>query len=170
MINGRLTHGGIRAVDRLEKVRKLINNILIEDKVTEEKSGVFAHLYGVSNTCTLIALKRGLNVELCAIIGMLHDISTYKTQYTPDHGILGAIEARKILEEIELFNENEIEVVCGAISKHSNKYNIDNEYDEVLKDAYVLQHYLYNTSFKVNEKEKDRLSKILSEFGVTSNI
>ncbi|WP_238883791.1 HD domain-containing protein [Clostridium sp. YIM B02551] len=157
-------------MNRLEEIRKLINNILIEGNISEEKSGVFSHLYGVSNTCSLIALKRGLNVELCAIIGMLHDISTYKTHYTLDHGILGAIEAKKIFEEIKLFNEKEIEIICSAISKHSNKYNIDNEYDEVLKDADVLQHYLYNTSFEVSEKEKNRLSKVLGELGIVSNI
>ncbi|MBL4933297.1 HD domain-containing protein [Clostridium paridis] len=157
-------------MNRLEEIRKLINNILIEGNTSEEKSGVFAHLYGVSNTCSLIALKRGLNVELCAIIGMLHDISTYKTHYTPDHGTLGAIEAEKILEEIKLFNKEEIEIICSAISKHSNKNSVDNEYDEVLKDADVLQHYLYNTSFEVSEKEKNRLSKILSELGIVSSI
>ncbi|MDD7794272.1 HD domain-containing protein [Clostridium sp. 'White wine YQ'] len=157
-------------MNRLEEIRKLINNILIEGNISEEKSGVFAHLYGVSNTCSLLALKRGLNVEISAVIGMLHDISTYKTHYTPEHGILGAIEAKKILEESKLFNENEITIVCSAISKHSNKNDIDNEYDEVLKDADVLQHYLYNTSFEVNEKEKDRLSKILSELGIVSSV
>ena len=37
------------------------------------------HLYGVSQACVLIALKRNENAELAAAAGMLHDIHTYAT-------------------------------------------------------------------------------------------
>lgn len=51
----------------------------------------YVHLYGISSTCSLLALKRGVNVELCAILGMLHDISSYKIGYSIAHAKLGSI-------------------------------------------------------------------------------
>ena len=94
---------------------------------------------------------------------MLHDIWTYKISYSVDHGKLGSIEARKILNEVNCFSEEEIDIICSSISKHSNKQYIDSDYDEILKDADVLQHYLYNTKSDINENEKDRLDILFKE-------
>lgn len=94
---------------------------------------------------------------------MLHDIWTYKISYSVDHGKLGSIEARKILNEVNCFSEEEIDIICSSIFNHSNKQYIDSDYDEILKDADVLQHYLYNTNLAINENEKDRLDILFKE-------
>ena len=39
-------------------------------------------------------------------------------------------------------------------------------YDELLKDADVLQHYLYNTSDPIQENERLRLTVLLKELGI----
>jgi uncharacterized protein len=80
-----------------------------------------------------------------------------------DHAKLGSIEARKILNEINCFSEEEIDIICNSIFSHSNKQDIDNAYSEILKDADVLQHYLYNTNLDINENEKDRLNILFRE-------
>lgn len=152
-------------MNRLEKIRNIINSILMKQSDLEVRQCGFVHLYGVSSFCSMLALKRGLNVELCSIAGMLHDIYSYKTGCSTDHAKLGSIEARKILNDAKCFNENEIDLICKSIYNHSNKQNIDNAYEEVLKDADVLQHYLYNTDFQVEEKEKNRLSDLRKELG-----
>jgi uncharacterized protein len=154
-------------MNRLEQIREVVDNILMEQiNLEERRCGYYVHLYGVSSTCSLLALKRGVNIELCAISGMLHDISSYKTGDSTEHAKLGSIEARKILNEIKCFSQEEIDIICSSILSHSNKQDIGNAYDEVLKDADVLQHYLYNTNFLINENEKDRLDILLKELGI----
>ena len=153
-------------MNRLEEIRKIIDDILMGQPDIEERRCGFVHLYGVSSICNLLALKRGLNVELCGVAGMLHDISSYKTGYSIDHAKLGSIEARKILNEVNCFKEEEINIICNAILHHSDKHSVHDDYSEVLKDADVLQHHLYNIDFQVAEKEKDRLSNIFRELGI----
>lgn len=150
-------------MNRLEEVHKIVDSILMDQSNLEERHCGFIHLYGVSTTCSLFALKRGVNAELCAIAGMLHDISSYKTGCSTDHAKLSSIEARKILNEMQCFDEKEINIICNAIYHHSNKQDIDNVYDEILKDSDVLQHYLYNVDLKIYENEKIRLNNLLKE-------
>jgi uncharacterized protein len=69
-------------MNRLEQIGKVVDNILMEQTNLEERRCGYVHLYGVSSTCSLLALKRGVNVELSAISGMLHDISSYKIGYS----------------------------------------------------------------------------------------
>ena len=154
-------------MNRLESVCNIVDKILLDRSELEHRRNGYVHLYGVSDLCALLALKRGLDVELSAVAGILHDIWSFKVAYTPDHAKLGSIEARKILNEINCFSEEEIDLICSAIFKHSNKQDVDNEYDEMLKDADVLQHYLNNTNFPVNENEKDRLNMLFIELGIS---
>jgi uncharacterized protein len=153
-------------MNRLEAIRKLVDDILMKQSDSEERRCGCVHLYGVSATCGLLALKRGLNVELCEIAGMLHDISSYKTGCYVDHARLSSIEAREILNETDCFSNEEIDIICSAILSHSNKQDIDNPYNEILKDADVLQHYLYNTSFPIKENEMDRMNVLFNELGI----
>lgn len=154
-------------MDRLEKIREMVNGILAKNSNLDERHCGFMHLYGVSSISSLLALKRGLSAELCAIAGMLHDIVTYKTGNSVEHSKLGSIEARKILNEANCFSEEEINIICKAVYNHSDKHKVNDVYDEVLKDADVLQHYLYNTNLDVFEKDKNRLNVLLKEFEVT---
>jgi uncharacterized protein len=156
-------------MNRLEEVRKTVDNILMGQMDLEERRCGFIHLYGVAATSSLLAIKRGLNEELCTIAAMLHDIWSYKTGCYIDHAKLGAIEARRIMEKMNLFNSEEMDIICTAILNHSNKGKIDNHIDELLKDADVLQHYLYNTSFQVNPSEQERLINIAEELGLNIN-
>lgn len=153
-------------MNRLEEVRNVIDGLIMESTNYEERRGGFIHLYGVSNICSLLALKRELNVELCAVAGMLHDISTYESGYTLNHAELSSIMSRKILEDSGNFNAEEIDTICTSIYKHSDKDIIDAEYDELLKDADVLDHFLYNTEFQMHENERERLNNLIEELGM----
>jgi hypothetical protein len=97
---------------------------------------------------------------------MLHDLCSYKTLDTTDHGPRGAVLARDILEDLGSFEPNEIEAICHAIEHHSDKAGVHGPFDELLKDADVLAHHLYNTLFPVIDKEKDRLPVVLAELGI----
>ncbi|GFZ33226.1 hypothetical protein CSC2_37520 [Clostridium zeae] len=160
--NGRTEDMG----NRIEKLRKYIDEILINMRDTEERRCGYLHLYGVSQACAMIALKRNQDVELATMVGMLHDLHSYKTMNTENHAEHGAVLARQILEELSLTTDNETDLICSAIRNHSSKATIHSAFDEVLKDADVLQHCLYNPLFPVMEHEKCRFQNLLNEFGI----
>jgi uncharacterized protein len=158
-------------MDRLEIVRQVVDQILRQQQDDEERRCGFVHLYGVSATCTLLAINRGLDPQICSVIGMLHDIATYKTGDPTDHALRSSKEAETILGGIETFSTDEIKSICKAISRHSDKGSIDGPLAELIKDADVLQHYIYNSGI-VSEKDlhwKQRLVKIFQELGLTHN-
>jgi HD superfamily phosphodiesterase len=117
----------------------------------------------------LIALKRGEDAELAAVAGMLHDIATYATMETKGHAKKGAVMAREMLTSMHCFSGGEIDAICGAIHNHSGKGGSFSAFDEVLIDADVMQHCLYNPLFEVAEKEKSRFEKLKEEFGLPAH-
>ncbi|MEN6356374.1 MAG: HD domain-containing protein [Armatimonadota bacterium] len=157
-------------MNRLEYLRATIDNIVRAQPDLEESRCGFVHLYGVATVCAMLALKRGIDPEICTAAGMLHDIWAYKTGKPADHAHLGATEAEHLLRESGDFTEKEISVICDAIACHSNKGKIDTDICELLKDADVLQHHLYNTSLEVNNSHLERLNAIFAELGIKNGL
>jgi HD superfamily phosphodiesterase len=126
-----------------------------------------AHAYGVSLLCRLLARKRRLDEELGAIIGYLHDIGRIRLNIlTRDHAYRGSVEARAILEDLGVFDHEEIGIVVSAIEKHDDKERIDNDYDELIKDADSLERsYHYPNSQRQGLREERKL-KVLAELGI----
>lgn len=153
-------------MDRIEKVREYVDSILLHVAEPVERRCGYLHLYGVSQACTLIALKRGENAELAAIAGMLHDIYAYAAMDIKEHAHKGADMAREILVSLQCFTGNEIDSICSAIYNHSSKEGKFSVFDEVLIDADVLQHCLYNPLFAIAENRKQRYENLKIEFGL----
>ena len=152
-------------MDRLEKVRQVVDEILRQQPDIEERRCGFVHLYGVAQTCALLALQRGFDPQVCATMGTLHDIATYRSGDPTNHASRSAVEARAILNETGEFSQGEIDQICQAISTHSAKDQIDGELAELLKDADVLQHHLYNPALpkKPDPHWRRRFEKIRVE-------
>lgn len=150
-------------MSRLEHLREIIDEILRKQPDQQESRCGFVHLYGVAAVCAMIALKRGLDSDLCSTAGMLHDIWSYKTGSSAKHAELGAAEAEKMLRESGNYTDEEISAIKSAILHHSNKQEIHGDMCELLKDADVLQHHLYNPSLQTNEKDAERLSRLRKE-------
>lgn len=74
--------------------------------------------------------------------------------------------ARNILDSLNLFSEEEKNLVCSAIYNHSDKANIHDSLDEILKDADVMQHILYNPLFEINQHEQNRYNSLKIELGL----
>lgn len=88
-------------MSRLKELRAYVDNKL--NKIDDDKRiSAVAHLYGVALAAQVLAKKRGLDPELAAMAGMLHDMHAYKTGSYDDHAHLGADLARKILGKLEL--------------------------------------------------------------------
>ena len=155
----------VRTMSRLKTLREYIDNELL--MLAEEKQiSATAHLYGVSLATTILARKRGLNEELAAMAGMLHDMHAYKSGSYDDHAHLGAELARGILNELGITTEDETEIICQAIYHHDDKLVIDSPMDELLKDADVIDHCFKDSSKPVKEKEQVRYANLCEELGL----
>lgn len=153
-------------LNRIEVLRKTIDNILLHMRDDEERRCAYIHLYGVAQSCAFIALKRNADVELATMAGMLHDIYSYAKMDINNHAHKGAVLAKEILEELQITNEEETKIICQAIYHHSDKAQTHEIMDEILIDADVMQHCLYNPLFEVKEHEKDRFKRLMKEFGM----
>ena len=153
-------------MNRIEAVRQQVDAILLSMSDAEERRCGYVHLYSVAQACALLAKKRGENAELAVIAGMLHDIYSYANMDSTNHAHKGAVMAREILGSLKVFSEEEVETVCTAIYRHSDKEVEHNALDEILKDADVLQHVWYNPLFEVKQAEQERYERLVSELGV----
>ena len=161
----RRRNGPIRSailMNRLERVRSAVDRIL-GGRPDEDRRTGFVHLYGVSATCTMLGMKRGIDPELCAVAGMLHDIATYESGDSTDHALRGSGRAGEILTEVGGFTDDEVDAVCEAISTHSAKGAVHGPTAELLKDADLLQHYLYNPGVELDGAKSGRVQAILTE-------
>ena len=151
-------------MNRLERIRGIVDDILHRVPDSEDRRCGFVHLYGVSLTATLIARRRGLDDELAAVAGMLHDLVSYETGDPTDHGPRGDRRARDLLSMLGGFTPDEIDAVAAAILHHSDKAGVHTPFDELLKDADVLQHVLYNPGLAPDPRHRARRERLLREF------
>ncbi len=151
--------------NRLEILRNEIDKIVLNEK-SEHIRMYISHMYGVARFCSLLAMKRNLNVELATTCGMLHDIFYMSGGASDNHAARGAEQAEAILKAMGSYSDDEIRTVTTAISRHSDKKHIHEPYDELLKDADVMDHCLYNTAFPIAQHETERYRNLLMEFGI----
>lgn len=157
-----------RQYTKIDLVRQRLDAMLKNCADPEVTRTGYVHLYGVGQACALIALHRGHDrayAELAEIAGMLHDYCKYRDGIEEQHGELSSVEAKSILEDIGCFSVEEIQMMCDAISKHSNKEHIDTEFDEILKDADDFQRFLRNPVEDYFFRRK-RNQKLLQEIGI----
>lgn len=157
--------------NRLETLRNEIDRLILRGNPEGNYDRLrmyISHMYGVARFCTLLAMKRNVNVELAATCGMLHDIY-YMTGGNGDHhAAKGAQQAQAILKNLSTYSDEEINVITAAVLRHSDKRTIHGPYDELLKDADVMDHCLYNADFPIAEWEAARYENLRMEFGLQS--
>ena len=153
-------------MERIQAVQKYVDQVLQNIDDQAERECAYKHLYGVSQACALLAMKRRENIELAAIAGLLHDLYTYQRGDSTDHAHKGSILAKDILTSLGCFSDDEVAMVARAIDYHSDKAAKHSSFDEILKDADVLQHCLYNPLKDIAEHEKERFSAIRNELGL----
>jgi len=152
--------------NRLEALRNEIDGLILKGNLKDIR-GYVSHMYGVARFCTLLAMKRNMNIELATTCGMLHDICYMTGRGTHNHQVRGAEQAEEILKSMSLYSDDEIILITSAISKHGDKGTIHEPYDELLKDADVMDHSLYNADFPIERWEEARYKNLLTEFGLT---
>ncbi len=132
----------------LDCVRAYVNNIFdcIEDP---EENARPIYIHTVSLNAARSAAKRGLDMELATVIGLLHDIYSYKTGVVALHAFNGAEMVRVAFkyELAGLFSNEEQIIIKSALYHHSDKEHVQDEYDELLKDSDILQHLSFDTAY-----------------------
>ena len=139
----------------------------------------YAHMLQVSQYCAMLAEKRGENVELAEIAGLLHDIAKIKCRDDEamlsrlvdnwdKHGEVGAEFAEELLLSNNIVSREECGIICRAISRHcnGNKDNADTAIDEILKDADVFSHGMGSVHQGLTNFRGNRWDKVCEELGM----
>lgn len=153
-------------MERIQAVQEYVDQVLRNIDDQAERECAYKHLYGVSQACALLAMKRKENIALAAIAGLLHDLYTYQRGDSTDHAHKGSVVVKDILTSLGGFSDDEVAMVSHAIYHHSDKAAKHSPFDEILKDADVLHHCLYNPLKDTAEHEKERFSAIRNELGL----
>ena len=132
-----------------------------------------AHIYSSLQVAKILAMKRGLNLELAAIIAALHDIAVIRTKKTKDHSKNAEKYIRNIIQEYNnninntrlQVTEEELGIIINAVIKHAQKEIFSDElYVELLKDVDSLDMYLHGV--KTSEDCILRSNKAIEELGI----
>ena len=91
------------------------------------------HLASSARIAKDMAVERGVNPELAAIATALHDMGRIVTGKQKDHAHQGSEPARELLEQLNLFSEEEIQLLTTAVYNHSDKDVIGSEIEEIVK-------------------------------------
>lgn len=99
------------------------------------------HLASSARIAKDMAVQRGVDPELAAIACALHDIGRIVTGKQKDHAHQGEGPTRKLLEQLDLFSPEEIDIITRAVYNHTDKDVIGTELEEIVKDADVVDCY-----------------------------
>ncbi|HML46413.1 MAG TPA: HD domain-containing protein [Clostridia bacterium] len=129
------------------------------------------HLYGSAQLAKLLALQRGLDADLAACMGALHDIATILSKRSKGHAhragpyfrqILEAYHAQYGSDENMRVTPEEEALILRAIEQHGDKLEDSGEpYAEMLKDVDVLEHALHGLDKPDEQARWNRLCQAL---------
>jgi len=164
--------------NRVEVLRNYIDELFLSKIQQPEIHLAYAHLQNVSLASVIIAKKRGLDAELAAMAGMMHDIYSFfpgdpshnEETDNKDHAGLGSVIARRILNELKITTQEETDIICSGINRHSSKLRFHSSFDELIKDADVLATSLSNPTESVECYKIDRYNELMAEFNMGSII
>lgn len=164
--------------DRVSRLEKYIVDLLINSNVPDEKreSSIAFELKHSSNTTQfgkLLAIKRGLSLDVCAAGSLLHDYAVIKTGSYDQHAHKSAEMAMPLLVD---FTDEEKEQIYKIIYNHSDKQIwTDDPYVEFGKDVDLLDCFLYTDvldDYKIKKTPEvfeacvKRAKKVFAELGV----
>ncbi|NLD47489.1 MAG: HD domain-containing protein, partial [Clostridiaceae bacterium] len=155
------------------EVMKILNEYLerlddAPDFSEGSQMGEMTHAYGTAYISAAIAQERGLNPELAFIIGLMHDAGRIAGNLEgEDHGKKGAELTETLLARTGKFSKEETDTIFLAIYNHSNKKDEGSGYEEVIKDADVVERILITKeTYKSSKKKRKRLKASLEQLGL----
>lgn len=146
-------------IDELQAQEACAKNPLHRDETLHWER---IHLASSARIAKDMAVARGCDPELSAIACSLHDIGRILTGKQKNHAAEGKQPARRLLEKLRLFTEEEIHIISNAVAHHSDKSVIGSDIEEIIKDADVVDCYEYGMELPRPE-QKRRYERYLSE-------
>jgi len=133
-----------------------------------------SHMTTTAQIMRLLAVKRGIDPDICAIAGAIHDIATMESGEAENHAVKAMDYIAPLINEYNAsshasnatlkITEPEIALLEEIIPQHSSKDVVsDNPYVETLKDADAIDRYLQGVETK--DSEMERLIRVFSELG-----
>jgi len=153
----------IRKDNRMESIRFFVQEMISSMKNEIKKQEAMVHLHGVSTFASMIALRRGQDPELASIAGLLHRYYYYKTGIHEFAGLNSAESVRPLIRDLNLFTNEEHRIILRAIFYHEDRCSNQGPYEEILKDAYVLQLYFQKSEVYFDHEITSRLERVLNE-------
>jgi hypothetical protein len=136
------------AVSRFKSIQVLVHGLLQSMDSSVQKQDAAIRLYGVSAFASMLARKRGLQSEPAAIAGVLHHYYFYKTGIEDFPGPNSSEAVRPMIRDLKLFSQEEQATILRAIYYHDDRHQRHGAYEEVIKDAIVLQKYFQTPKAK----------------------
>lgn len=160
---------GVRVTNRLDSVRHAVQEMIQSMSCEIRKQDACIQLNGVSATAAMLAMKRYLNQELAAIAGLLHNYYFYKTGIDHFPGPNSAEAVRPLLRDMRIFAKDEQLTLLRAIFYQGDRGETQGPYEELIKDACILQAHLHAPERRVpREDDAIRLNHVLQELAIPS--
>lgn len=149
----------------------VINSVNSIMKDWKDKSKILSGaniLHNNSLLCNLLARKRNLDVEICAVAGFLQNYFNLRIGDEVSNATC-ASEAEKLLRTLGCFSKDEMQLIYRMILNSTKFDEIGDSYEEVLKDAGILLKHLYSVEDNYfTSKYSKRLDAILKELNMLS--
>lgn len=157
---------GRKTNQRIDSVRLHVQEMIISIVSALQRQEACVHLNGVAAFASMLAKRRGNNPELAAIIGLLHDYYYYKTGIKEFPGPNSAETVRPLLKDLNMFTKEELITILKAIFHREDRSRVHGPYEEIVKDAYLLQLYFQNTSRIFSKQDTNRLRYVFRELTI----
>ena len=118
------------------------------------------HAVGSGKIGYILGLQRGLDPDLAAIVASCHDYGRIVTGKQEGHAEAGYGPVRDFLRGTGLLTDEEVEIVAKATKNHSRKSEVGTAYEEIAKDADVLDFHQYGYEMP-RQEQQDRLYALL---------
>lgn len=162
-------------VKRLNRILSMVYNDIRKSDIIREipLKWSIMHMYSASQIGKILGYKRGLDVEICGLIGALHDLYTIETGKRENHDTLSeryirdlilrynSLE-RKKLPEITEIEEN---TIINSVITHSQIDIYTNDlYSEFIKDLDSFDRYFHG--LRSDGEYLDRCKNVFHDFNI----
>lgn len=142
-------------MDRLSTMIYQTNLLFDTINSPENKKMAFHHAFMTLKAVKHIAQIEQVQSDLIEIAAYMHDCQLYfKSSFS--HAQQSASKAYQLLQESQLFSEEECQEIQSMIKHHSLKDQLHSKNDEIIKNADLLAKYLDHEM--IDEKYIKRIS------------
>ena len=123
------------------------------------------HSMGSARIASLLAARRGVDVEVSYSAGALHDFGRLVTGKQENHAETGYEPVKDFLKSLNILSEKEIEEVALAVKNHSRKEIAGTPLEEIAKDCDILDCYFLGLQPQ-KEAHLKRFAALQKELGL----